>query len=117
MGFNLYGYVVMPNHFHALIRPDGNTTISDIMRNIKSYSAKLISEACSRKGSVWQSRFYDRLVRDERDFLAKLEYMHNNPVRAGLAENPHDYEFSSYTCYSSESEGVDGLLEVDRLGS
>lgn len=112
MQFELYGYVIMPDHFHALIRPQGSTTISDIMRSIKSYSSKQIAEARGRRGRVWQSRFYEHVIRNGQGLLTKLEYLHNNPVRGGLVENPHDYEFSSYRSYYSESNG---LLEINKI--
>jgi len=112
MQFKIFGYVIMPDHFHGLIKPQDSVTVSDIMRSIKSYSSKQIAEVCGRKGSLWQSRFYEHVTRSEQDLLIKLEYIHNNPVRAGLVENPHDYEFSSYRCYHSESNV---LLEVDKI--
>jgi REP element-mobilizing transposase RayT len=42
-------------------------------------------------GVFWQKRYYDRNVRDEREFLDKLRYIHRNPVRAGLCEHPEDW--------------------------
>ena len=83
MQFKIFGYVIMPDHFHGLIKPQGSVTVSDIMRSIKSYSRKQIAEVCGRKGSLWQSRFYEHVTRSEQDLLIKLEYIHNNPVRAG----------------------------------
>jgi len=50
--------------------------------------------------AVWQQSFYDEMVRDERDFNNKIEYIHNNPVKAELVENQGDYRFSSYHQYN-----------------
>jgi len=55
---------------------------------------------------VWQKRFYDEIIRDERDFRNKLDYMHYNPVMAGLGERAEDYEFSSYHQYYGKVRNV-----------
>ena len=59
----------------------------------------LFAPACRRatgvRGRVWQRRFYDHVVRDETDVRTKLVYLHNNPVRAGLVEDPVEYPWSS----------------------
>jgi putative transposase len=44
---------------------------------------------------IWQTRFYDHVVRDEEDWRTRLNYMHDNPVRAGLVGSPTDHTWSS----------------------
>lgn len=107
MGFQLHGYVIMPDHIHLLITPI-SCSISEIMRNLKSFTSKQIRETLGIKGPIWQPRFYDRVIRDEEQFLAALTYIHLNPVKDGLVSSPEDYEFSSYCAYAQ--------LEGSRLG-
>lgn len=48
------------------------------------------------KGKLWQDRFDDLVLTTEEQFYIKLGYIHNNPVKSGLMEDPGDWEFSSY---------------------
>lgn len=111
MKFGLHGYVIMPDHVHLLITPRQPTTISDIMRNLKSYTSKEIGAALSIQGPVWQRRFFDRVIRNEEQFRATLDYIHLNPVKAGLVRSADDYEFSSYRYW----ELGDGTFPLDAL--
>jgi putative transposase len=91
----LLAFVIMPDHLHILLRPDGEQEISKIMHSIKRGSSRLINQMWSRKGPVWQRRFYERIIRDEKEFWEKVNYIYNNPVKAGLVESPEDYPYSS----------------------
>ena len=93
-------------------------TLSDIMRDVKSYTAKQIRETLCESGSVWQTRFHDRGIRTEIQFLAAVDYIHQNPVKAALAESAEGYDFSSARAYSGWAPAglaVD-LLDGSRLG-
>jgi len=57
-------------------------------------------------GSFWQKRYYDRNVRDAREFSIKLRYLHCNPVKRGLVESPADWKWSSYRHYALREMGV-----------
>ncbi|MBL7208830.1 MAG: transposase [Dehalococcoidia bacterium] len=63
---------------------------------------------------LWQRGFYDFNIYSEEKFLEKLNYVHHNPVRAGLVLSPGGYEWSSYRLYSSESKDFLGA-SVRRL--
>ncbi|MCX6833710.1 MAG: transposase [candidate division Zixibacteria bacterium] len=89
----LYGYVLMPNHFHLLIGLErGGPDLSAFMRDVKSISWRLIFPC---RPGIWMARFDDVAVFTEDQFRTKLNYIHNNPVRAGLAVTPESYESSS----------------------
>jgi REP element-mobilizing transposase RayT len=85
----LHGAVVMPDHAHMLCTPaeiEGRwLSISEIVKGIKSVSARKINHLRGRRGSVWMDEYYDRTVRDDEDYFVKIEYMKKNPVKAGLA--------------------------------
>jgi putative transposase len=93
--FDLYGLVVMPDHAHLalapLYSPRGPIPIAEIMQAIKGASAHRINRLLKRHGKVWQEESFDRALRKEEQFEAKLYYMIENPVRAGLVSNPLDY--------------------------
>jgi putative transposase len=99
--FKIYGFVFMPDHFHWVIQPAQNGNCSQIMHHLKRKFSIRMGEKLGCTGSIWQRRFYDHGVRDEKDLRTKIEYMHQNPWRAGLVEDIEDYPFSSYAFYSS----------------
>jgi putative transposase len=59
---------------------------------------------------LWQKRYYDRNVRDHREFLEKLRYIHRNPVKRGLVQRPEDWPWSSFRHYA---EGEVGVVEIE----
>jgi len=97
--FKFFGFVIMPEHLHCVIQPAPGTTISEIMRHIKGNFARNFNRIVRTRGYIWQQSFYDRMIRDETHILAEIDYMHNNPVRAGLVALPEDYKYSSYHYY------------------
>ncbi|HEX9745581.1 MAG TPA: transposase [bacterium] len=82
--YELYAWVVMPTHVHVLLKLIGDNHLSDIMHSWKSFTSKKINKILGKSGSVWQREYFDRIVRDEDDFRTKLEYIINNPAKAGL---------------------------------
>jgi putative transposase len=94
--FLLFAYVVMPTHLHLLLYPR-EATLTDILRDLKSRSAVTLHKARASDGPIWQPRFFDFACRKVRDFWEKVEYIHQNPVRAGLASMPAEWLWSSAT--------------------
>ena len=85
----------MPDHAHLVLTPlyDGSSFISiaEIMQAIKSASAHKINRELNRIGQVWQRESFDRVLRREESIHAKVEYMIQNPVRAGLVKTAREY--------------------------
>jgi putative transposase len=95
--FELHALVVMPDHVHLALTPRwderGTFSIPEIMQEIKSVSAHRISKETGHVGRVWQEESFDRALRREEDLVAKIQYMVNNPVRAGLVSTPAEYRW------------------------
>lgn len=129
--FVILGYVIMPSHFHWIVEVDPERgTISDIMRDIKKYSAWDILSLLKEEGrtefdavfkaeaapyrdqekKVWMKRFHDEAIRNQEMFLSRLHYIHNNPVEAGLVDRPEQYKYSSARNFIL---GDDAVLHVD----
>ena len=93
--YNLHGAVVMPDHVHLIFTPlyDGDSfySIAEIMQGIKGASAHKINRLLNRSGQVWQRESFDRVLRREESVHAKVEYMVQNPVRAGLVKTAAEY--------------------------
>jgi putative transposase len=111
-GFLLHGYVIMPDHLHILMSVQRDATISQIMHDFKSHTAQVINRTLGRTGVFWQKGFYDHIIRDERDFKKRIDYMHKNPLMSGLVKEMPDYPFSSFRNYYMED---DSMIEMDQL--
>ena len=83
----LYGFVVMPDHFHALLKVLAPKNISTVMNRWKMGVSHSIGI-----GPIWQPRFFMRIPNDP---CACLRYIHQNPVKAGLCETAEEYPWSS----------------------
>lgn len=97
----IYGYVVMPEHVNLLMSEPQQGFLADAMHYLKLSFAKRLGT-----GVFWQKRYYDRNVRDEREFREKLRYIHGNPVKAGLCELPEEWPWSSFRHYALREKGV-----------
>ncbi|MEW5794757.1 MAG: transposase [Candidatus Zixiibacteriota bacterium] len=95
----LAAWVVLPDHMHMLVHvSDGD--ISSIVRRIKlSFSTNLRARLGMREGRIWQYRFWDRIMRDQDDLNKHIDYIHYNPVKHGLIDNPFMWRFSSAADY------------------
>jgi putative DNA methylase len=93
--YRLISWVVMPNHVHFLIQLTDEISLSEIMHSIKSYTAHQANKILERHGQFWSIESFDRYIRDERHFLNSVNYIENNPVKAGLCSEPSEWEFGS----------------------
>ena len=85
----------MPDHVHLLITPMAGRPLARILQALKGFSAWEINSRLKRRGSIWQAESFDHLIRNDADWLDKFDYIHNNPVKAGLVPAPENYPFSS----------------------
>jgi REP element-mobilizing transposase RayT len=89
--------VVMPDHVHLILTPLVNHTameiysLAEIMDAVKGVAAHKINRVLSRKGRVWQPESFDHVLRTSENLDAKMIYLLENPVRAGLVEHSNDY--------------------------
>jgi REP element-mobilizing transposase RayT len=91
--FRLFAWVVMPDHVHLLLKPNPGMDLSQVMKGLKGVSARKINKHRGTKGHVWQDESYDRIIRDEEEFLLKLNYIALNPKKAGLVSGNEAYPF------------------------
>ncbi|MCP5534705.1 MAG: leucine--tRNA ligase [Akkermansiaceae bacterium] len=87
--YDLYSAIVMPNHVHVLFSPRDGHNLSDILHSWKSFTAKEINKKINSEGSFWQPEYYDRLIRSQEHFDRVMEYIAENPVKAGLSEGDY----------------------------
>ena len=85
----------MPNHVHTLIEVFDDYPISNVVHTWKSYSAKQANQILDCSGQFWYRSYFDRFIRDEKHLWTIVNYIHQNPVKADLVENPEDWALSS----------------------
>ena len=102
--YRLCGWCVMPNHAHILIEQMRGHSLGGVMKMWKMISTHEINLARGTTGKFWASDYFDRFMRNERDFEQTLAYIENNPVKAGLAATPDVWRFSS--AFERSAEGV-----------
>ncbi|MFW6127411.1 MAG: REP-associated tyrosine transposase [Thermodesulfobacteriota bacterium] len=128
-GLKLFAWVVLDNHMHLLVSGD---QVPKIMKEFKSFTAREVIRLAQedRKDwlltqfkvnklrhknqsayQVWQEGHHPQLIATEQMLRQKIEYIHQNPVTAGLVDNLEDWPYSSARNYL----GLKGLLEIDAL--
>ena len=103
--YRLTAWVIMPNHIHFLATPLENIELREIAHSIKSYTAHEANKLLGRHGQFWQHEPFDRYVRNRKHFVNVIQYIENNPVKAGLCEKPEDWRFSS-AFYKAQQTGA-----------
>lgn len=103
--YDLIAYSIMPNHVHMVFglintdkivgRTDCSTYIvTTILKSLKWYTALECNKILNRSGAFWQHESYDHVVRDEDELTRIIEYVLNNPVKAGLVDKWEDWRWS-----------------------
>ena len=77
----IWTYVVMDDHVHVIVTPYKDWELSSILHSWKSFTANQINRNRGRTGRFWQVESYDRIIRNESDFVEKMNYILTNPVR------------------------------------
>jgi putative transposase len=103
--FAIDAIVVLPDHLHCLwTLPEGDSDYPTRWRLIKAAFSRAmppgepVSDSRARRGerAVWQRRYWEHVIRDERDFERHVDYIHYNPVKHGWSEAPGRWPYSSF---------------------
>ncbi len=91
----MLAWVIMPNHVHAVFEPFAGFSLGEIVDSWKGHTASEGNKMLGRKGPFWAKDYFDRYVRDAIHFEKAIDYVHANPVKAGLAAQVEDFRWSS----------------------
>lgn len=92
-------WVIMPNHVHLVIKQFSGFRLGNIMKQIKAGSAHLINKKLGRSCKVWQIGYFDRLISNPLQLRMTIDYIHNNPAKAGLPGNAAAWAMSSINTF------------------
>ncbi len=106
--YSILAWVIMPNHIHVLFQPLQGWTVAKIVASWKKFTARKISDyrkttpgntspgnANLPIGAVWHREYWDRYIRNEQHLQNAIEYIHQNPVKAGLVARAEAWPWSS----------------------
>lgn len=93
--YKLICYCIMPNHVHLVFRLLSETqSVSGVMKLIKGSTSRECNKVLNKTGKFWQVESFDRLIRDAYEMYNIINYVLNNPVKAGLVSKPEDWKYS-----------------------
>jgi putative transposase len=104
--FSMISDCLMPNHFHFLIRQNGDCPISKIVTKISTGYSMYFNKKYERVGGLFQDQFKAVLIENDSYLLWLSAYIHNNPKVAGLVKKLEDYKWSSYLDYIGQRQGT-----------
>ena len=92
-GIDFKAWVILPDHFHVIMYV-ADYDLSQIIHQFKIKYSKIYRQRY-RPGRIWQNRFWDHIIRNQTDMNRHIDYIHYNPVKHGLTNDPFTYEYSS----------------------
>ena len=113
---NFISYVIMPSHIHLLLGFHDISKLSKFVQTFKSITSRQtmrlsLKELQENDYKLWKPRFDDLIVNSEKQLKIKMEYIHNNPVKAGFVEHAEDWTYSSAVDWLTARRG---LLSIDK---
>ncbi len=108
--FNLHAFVLMPNHLHLLIEVKKHS-IDKIMQVLQTGYTMYFNRKYNHVGHLFQGRYKSFLVDKESYLLELVRYIHLNPVRAHIVENPNDYFWSSNGAYFDSQHDFNRIID------
>jgi REP element-mobilizing transposase RayT len=116
--FLFTAWLFLPGYWHAILFPRFPVCISRVMESIKVGSTPRLNASRGESGLLWEPRFFDRALRSVKEYHEKVEYMHLNPVRAGLVRRAEDRRWLSVHDYIgglSIAVSANDILATDRV--
>jgi REP element-mobilizing transposase RayT len=110
LGFEVYAYALMTNHVHLLFKEMSPGDIITAMRKTLAPYAFWFNRKYERSGALITNRYKSECVTDDAYLLAVVRYIHNNPIKAGLASSLDSYRWSSYRDYLA---GRSSFVDID----
>ena len=113
--FELFGYCLMGNHVHLLIK-EGKESLDHLFKRVGARYVFWFNRKYKRSGHLFQDRFKSEAVEADPYFLVVLRYIHQNPIKAGLYKSLDKYEWSSYNEYIRRRGIVDHAFALGMIG-
>jgi putative transposase len=93
---DVHAWMLMSNHVHLLCTPRREGSLSLMMQSLGRRYVRYFNQKYQRSGTLWEGRYKSSLIQEELYLMKVYRYIELNPVRAGMAVDPGDYQWSSY---------------------
>ena len=103
--YRMIAWCVMPNHAHVVAEIWEGWPLAGNVHSWKSYTAHAANRSLGRTGDFWFREYFDRFLRDDRHFRNAVQYIDQNPVKAGLVRLPEEWRWSSAWWLRGEEQG------------
>jgi putative transposase len=98
-------YCLMPNHYHVLVRQDGEHRAGLLPQRVFNSYTKAFNKRYGRSGTLFEGNYKVLAVEEESHLLHLCRYIHANPVKGGLVADPADWPYSNYREWVGERDG------------
>lgn len=109
-GFKLFAYCLMGNHAHLLLKEE-KENLDLIVKRIGSRYVYWYNTKYKRAGHLFQDRYKSEPINNDEHLLSAIRYIHQNPVKAGIAKSCESYKYSSYNSYRNN----DGFIDSNEI--
>jgi len=107
LGWNLEAWAILNNHYHFIAQaPEDAATLAKLIQQLHSITGIQINRWDNTSGRQIWSNYWDSCLTYEKSYLARLHYIHENPVKHGLLENAIDYPFCSYRWFMEQGDDI-----------
>ena len=117
--FDLIAYCLLQDHIHLLVKlPEAESNYSIRLREIKRLTTSYIKHIF--KGNVdriWQDKYWEHTIRDEKDLQVHFDYIHFNPVKHGLTENYDEWKWSSFRSFLDEGDDRSEMIDLAQFNN
>ena len=115
--FQIHEFVLMPDHFHLLLTPAPDVSLEKALQLIKGGFSFRVKRELGSNSEIWQQAFTEHRVKGPDDFDYHVNYIRQNPLRAGLAESAEAYAYSSGSGCLSRDPAPPWLKPPDQEGA
>lgn len=117
--FEIIAICVLPDHIHLILHPENINNYPKILSSVKHYFSRNVGQVCptddlkigyknKREKGIFQRRYWEHTIKDEKELNNQINYIHYNPVKHGLVNNVKDWQYSSFHKFVKQ-----GLYEND----
>jgi REP element-mobilizing transposase RayT len=114
--FELYGYCIMDNHVHLLMKESESEEIGTSIKRITVAYAGWHNKKYERTGHLFYNRFTSEPVEDEKYLLTVIRYIHQNPLKANMVSNIENYNYSSFQQYYNYFNNQPSFIDAELIG-
>lgn len=105
----IVSYCIMDNHVHILVGVKKLEELSKFMHRINTLYALYYNKKYNRVGYVYRDRYKSQVIYSEKQLHTCINYIHNNPIKAGICKNPYEYEYSSFKDFDNDLKFVSNI--------